>query len=333
MQCIEDLKAVTGIFDPSLGNRDAAQSGVAIRQLQTQGSNANYHFSDNQHRSIKHTGRILVTWIPFIYDTERVVRIIGDDGEPQLVTINGPSGQKDPKTGQEKVFDLTKGKYHVVLSAGPSYATRRQEEAAFLDKVVQAFPQLMQVAGDLVFRAQDSPGAEAIADRLKKMLPPQLQDDEQGGQTPIPPQVQQQMEQAKQMIGQLSQQLHQTLDKLQQAQSGNDTKVQVAAIQEETKRLVALLMTGQKAAAVELQHTVGVLDAQADRDHAMAMAQLPPQAPPGQPGQPGQPDGSGAPADPSQSSIPAPAASSGSPAGLAPQGPTSFAGAPGAGQE
>ena len=160
---------------------------------------------------------------------------------------------------------------------------------------------------------------EGEVKRLKKLLPPQLQDEDPNGQAPIPPQVQQQMEQAKQMIAQLSQQLHQTVTALQAAQTGNDTKFQVAAMQEETKRLIALLTTGSKNAAVELQHTIGVLDAQADRDHAMTMAQLPPQAPPGQPGQPPQP---GAPTP----SIQPPDASSGLAAGLAPQGQPPSAG-------
>ena len=325
MQCIEDLKAVTGIFDPSLGNRDAAQSGVAIRQLQAQGGNANYHFSDNQHRSIKHTGRILVAWIPYIYDTERVIRIISEDGDDKLVTINGPRGQKDPDTGEEKVFDLKKGKYHVVLSAGPSFQTRRQEEAAFLEKVMQAWPQIMQVAGDLIMRSQDSPGAQALAERLKKTLPPQLQDEDPNApQTQIPPQVRAQVEQAKQMIAALTQQLHDALGQLDSLKAQADTKIQIASMQEETKRLVALLTTGQRAAAVQLENTIGVLDAQATRDHQMTMSQLPPQA------QPAQPGGDAAPTNPT---IPAPADPSGLSAGMSPQEPTSFAGAPGAGQE
>jgi hypothetical protein len=318
MMCIEDLKAITGIFDPSLGNRDAAQSGVAIRSLQSQGNTANFHFVDNQHRSILQTGRILVDLIPHYYDAEEVVQIVGEDGEAKTVTINGPSGVKDPKTGIEKIYDMTTGKYHVVLSAGASYQTKRQEEAAFLEKAMQAFPELMKLAGDLVFRTQDSPGAEAIANRLKKALPPELQDEdpnEPKGQ--IPPQVQQQMGQAKQMIEQLVQQLHETKDQLDAAQSGNDTKLQVAAMQEETKRLIALLTTGSKNAQVELQHSVAVLDAQATREHAMSMAALPPQQP-------------GAPADtpqPAEGMIPSPEAPSGTPAGLAPQG-SPDAGAP-----
>jgi len=320
LMCIEDLKAITGIFDPSLGNRDAAQSGIAIRSLQSQGNNANFHFVDNQHRSIRHTGRIIVDLLPYYYDTEQVVRIVGDDGDSKMVTINGPSGEKDPKTGEEKIYDLTTGKYHVVLSAGASYATKRQEEAAFMEKAMQAWPQVMQLAGDLFFRAQDSPGAEAIADRLKKALPPQLQDqdpnDPNGGQPQIPPKVQQQMEQAKGMIEQLTQHLHAAMDQVEQLKSGDATKIQIAAMQEETKRLIALLTTGSKTAQVELQHTIGVLDAQADRDHQMALAQMPPQQ-----AQPGQPQAG---PDPSQQSlIPSPQASSGSPAGPAQVDPMS----------
>jgi hypothetical protein len=44
---------------------------------------------------------------------------------------------------------------------------------------VQAVPQAAAVCGDLIAEAQDWPKAEAIAERLKKMLPPQLQGDPQ----------------------------------------------------------------------------------------------------------------------------------------------------------
>lgn len=204
MQAVDDLKATTGIFDPSLGNREAAQSGIAITRLQNQAGVANFHYQDNLSKSLRHAGRILLRLIAKIYDTARSVRIVGDDGKQSVVAVNQDFEEK----GQSKRFDLQMGKYDVTISTGPGYQTLRQEAQAFLERVIQAQPDLMQVAGDLFFRMQDSPMSNTIADRLEKTLPPNLK-PEKDGEEPvnIPPEVQEQLAQAQEMIPQMQQEM------------------------------------------------------------------------------------------------------------------------------
>lgn len=124
----DNIKATLGIYDASLGNRSNETSGVAIRQRQQEGDVANFVYTDNLAKALKYTGEILVDLIPKIYDTERVVRVLGKDGGEKWVKIN--HGVQNPMTGEwETINDLSQGKYDVTVSTGPSYTTQRQELA------------------------------------------------------------------------------------------------------------------------------------------------------------------------------------------------------------
>lgn len=100
-----------------------------------------------------------------------------------------PWPPKPPQTpdGTEGVFDLTVGKYDLVVDVGPSYTTRRAEAADQMMQLIKAFPQAAPVIGDLVAKNLDWPGAQEIADRLHKMLPPQLQTGPDGQPLPEQP--------------------------------------------------------------------------------------------------------------------------------------------------
>jgi len=201
-----DLQSVLGIFDPSQmpsGN----VSGKALQGQQQQVDMSNYHYFDNLTRSIKQIGRIILDLTPKIYDAQRVMRIIGDDGKPELVTINEQS--VDEMGVLTILNDVTIGEYDVVMDTGPGYNYKRQEAVDSMMTLLTADPALMTQAGDLIFRNMDFPGAETIADRLAAANP-LAQIDEK---SPIPPQVQMQLAQSKQMIEQLQQQIQEmTLD-------------------------------------------------------------------------------------------------------------------------
>lgn len=203
MASAEDLKATTGIYDPSLGNRSNEVSGTAIQRRTTQAQTSNFHFSDNAGRSIRHGGRILVDMIPKVYDTARAVRIIDEEDEQKIVWIN----KVFQEGGKDKVHKLDVGQYDVTIAQGPSFQTKRQEFVSSVLELIRAQPQLMGVIGDLLVKNMDWPGAQGIADRLKKMLPPQLQEPVDGQE--IPPQVKQQVDQMRQMIQKLTAQLTQ----------------------------------------------------------------------------------------------------------------------------
>ena len=195
-----DLMAVVGIYDPSQlpqGN----QSGKAIQGQQAQVDMTNFHYYDNLTRSIRQTGRIILDLIPKIYDKQRALRIIGDDGKGEMITVNQPGVDE---MGVEKVLnDVTVGEYDVVMETGPGYNSKRQEAVESMVSMLAVDPGLMQQAGDLIFRNMDFPGADIIADRLAAANP-LAQIDEKSD---IPPQVQMQLAQGQQQVQQLQQQL------------------------------------------------------------------------------------------------------------------------------
>ena len=95
------------------------------------------------------------------------------------------------------------------MSQGASYATKRIEALNSLIEIARVNPAIMQIAGDLIVKNMDWDGSEEIAERLKKMLPPNLQDQENSD---IPPELQGIIEQGKQQIDQLQKQLNELLD-------------------------------------------------------------------------------------------------------------------------
>ncbi len=203
MMAAEDIKSTTGIYDASLGNRSNETSGVAIRNRSNQAQTSNFHFIDNLTRSIRHGGRILIDVIPKIYDTARAARILGDSGDQEIVFLN----QIFEKDGKPVLYDLSKGKYDLTVETGPSFATKRQEALASMVDLTKAYPQIAQFAGDLMVKNMDWPGSQEIADRLKKMLPPQLIDDP-NKQQEIPPQAKAQIDQMGSLIDDLTKHLN-----------------------------------------------------------------------------------------------------------------------------
>jgi hypothetical protein len=222
------MKATTGIYDAALGARSNETSGVAIARRDEQGNTATFVYIDNLEDAIETTGRILIDLIPHYYSDERIIRMLGEDDEVEkFVEINKilPDGKK--------WNDVTRGKYDVVVSTGPAYATRRQEAAENLMKLSEN-PVIAQVGADILVRALDIPMADKLADRLKLMLPPGLDEDvdkerqekEQQGQgqpkQPSPEEMQMQAEQqaamAKmQLDGQIANQKIQLMAQDQQA--------------------------------------------------------------------------------------------------------------------
>jgi len=197
----EGIKESMGLYNASIGNRSNEVSGVAINARKVEGDVATFHFADNLRRAITQVGRILVDAIPHIYDTPRILQIITDEQTAKTVGVNGAEMQE----GQERSFDLTRGNYHVRVTTGASYTTKRQEDADMYGQLIQANPQLLSVIGDLWAKSR---GDEALANRLQKTIDPKLLDEE------TDPQVQA----MQQTMQQMQEQLQQAMQALQSKQ-------------------------------------------------------------------------------------------------------------------
>jgi hypothetical protein len=238
MGAAEDIKSTTGQYNASLGQQGNERSGKAIMARVQEGDTGTYHYVDNLGRAIRHITRQLVDMIPKIYDTERIARIIGVDGEVGMAKIN-PQQPEPVKpimdaAGNviEKIYNPTVGTYDVVITTGPSYLTKRQEAVEAMANILQTSPQLWQVAGDLFIKNMDWPGAQEMAARFKKIIDPKVlaQDDKSP-----------ELQSAEQMIEALTQQLNQTMGLIENIQNSMEAQeMQIKAYDAETKRISAV---------------------------------------------------------------------------------------------
>lgn len=231
----QDMKDVTGIHDASLGMRSNETSGRAIQARQREGDIASLTFYDNGNAAVLEAGDVINQLIPQIYDGTRVVRTIGEDEQMKFQRINDPM---DPNA-----INLAVGQFDVALTTGTSYTTRRVEAAQAMMDAIQVWPQLMTVAGDLVARAQDWPGADKIAERLEQTM----------GGPQIDPQAMQQMQQELQKL----QIENQTLKLEMKNKQG---ELQIKSYDSETKRIGVLSDHEVDANNMEMQAIQKILD-------------------------------------------------------------------------
>ncbi len=191
----EDMKRTTGIYDASLGAKSNETSGRAILARKEESQNATSVYADNMVKAVAHTGRILVDMIPRVYDTERTVRILGEDGQEKMETINRIFIAQD---GVIPVNDLKVGKYDIRVQVGPSYNSKREESRDGMMEFLRVNPAAAPLISDLIAKMQDWPEADRVSERLRATLPPGIAEDDQEEMTPEKQQaMMQQMQQAQ----------------------------------------------------------------------------------------------------------------------------------------
>lgn len=172
-----DIQDTIGMYQASFGEKSNERTGIAIRERAGRSEFGTYHFGDNFRRAVLASTKQLINIIPKIYDTQRIIRILGEDGQDELVKIN--ETVMNNATGEtHSINDLTIGKYDVVADVG-LYSTRRQEAVQMMTSVIQSAPNIAPLMLDLLFKASDWPYADEIKKRLEKNLPALL------GQKPV----------------------------------------------------------------------------------------------------------------------------------------------------
>jgi len=292
MGAADDIKGTTGQYDSSLGAAGNETSGRAILARERQGDTGTYHFIDNLARAIRYATRQLVDMIPRIYDTQRIARIIGIDGETDQAMIDPTQPEAvrkivDQQTGAtiKKIYNPNVGKYDVAVTTGPSYMTKRQESLDAMSRLLQGNPNLWAVAGDLFIKNMDWPGAQEMSKRFAKTIDPKLMDD--SDMSPELAQAQQQM----QAMGQEMQQMQAMLQNVSQSMEAQELKIkqfdsEVKAYDAETKRISAVqagmseeqiqdIAMGVVAAAMESQSMMSQMPEM--REESMPMEMMPQQ--------------------------------------------------------
>ena len=263
MGAADDIKATTGQYDPSLGATSNERSGRAILARQAQSDTGTYHYVDNLARAIRHVTRQIIDLIPKIYDTQRIARIIGIDGQTGMAKIN-PMQQEPVREIRdeagviiEKIYNPGVGKYDVVVTTGPSYLTKRQEAMDAMSQILQGSPQLWAVAGDLFVKNMDWPGSEELAERLRKTIDPKLLQDQDN---PALQAANQQIQTLMQEMGAMQQMLQNVAQSMEAQKMRVDTfkaesEAEIKAYEAETRRLQAVQtgMTPEQVQEVVMQ--------------------------------------------------------------------------------
>jgi hypothetical protein len=187
----QDLARATGIFDNLLGSQlSGEESGKAVLLRNQQGETVSAQFLQNLSKSIKQVGNVVLELMFSLYDTERPVQMA--DGE--VVSVN------------LKDLPLNYNDLDVTVDSGPAYESKRKEIVSTLYEVGRLMPDKAGILADLMMRNIDSPIAREAAERLKKLLPPELKDE----QTGIDPEAEQALQAAQQTISSLEQGLEES---------------------------------------------------------------------------------------------------------------------------
>ncbi len=241
----DDIKSTTGQYDSSLGATSNERSGKAIMARERQTDTGTYHYVDNLARAVRHITRQIINLVPKLYDTQRVARIMGEDGSPDSAKIDPTQAEPVKKIVDQNGIEIDKiynpgvGTYDVMVTTGPSYMTKRQEALESMGQLLQGNPQLWAVAGDLFIKNMDWPGAQEMAKRFAKTIDPKLMDD--GDKDPALQAAEQQMQaMAKEM-----EQMHGMLQNVSKSIEMKDIEIKenanlIKAFDAETKRIAAV---------------------------------------------------------------------------------------------
>lgn len=265
----QEMEAAIGMYKANLGQSSNETSGRAINARKVEGDTATFHFIDNLARSIEQLGRVVVDMIPRLYDETRRARIVGMNGEQSFVDVD-PKMQQGVKKQGAKVIAINPnvGAYDVRVKVGPSFTSQRNEAAAQLTEIIRGNPQMMSVLGPMWARLQDFPEADKLAKTLLAVAPPQIQQlENEGEETPIPPELQaqmQQMQQAMEQMGQAYQQATARVQELETDAQGKYNEQLIKAYDAETKRITALGvgMSAEQVQALAMQTVFEALNNQ-----------------------------------------------------------------------
>lgn len=272
----DDVKQSTSIYDSALGEQGNETSGKAITARQRQSSLANFHFIDNLFRALRQLGEAIAELIPKTYDSERQIRILGEDERERVVTVNA---QYVDEHGKPRLYDLTAGKYDVRIETGPSYTTKRQETFEMLTQLASSDKNLLNIAGDVFWRNAEVAGHDELSDRYKKFINltiPGLIEDEEEGAVEIPPQVQQQLQQSGQIIDMATQELEAAQEEIKTLKAKERIELERLAIEREkiaSQEKIKLAELGSSEAVNELKLSIDTIKHELDAERAEREAQ------------------------------------------------------------
>ena len=167
-----DINASAGQFNANMGNNAGLQSGAAIGLQIDKGDSSNLKYVQDREAFVGRVGQILVNAIPYTYDAERQIRIVGEDGTEDMETIN--TSIFDNETQQVvELNNMAAGTYDVVCNAQKTFKNRQDTMNNTILQLAAVKPEILDFAADIIFKNADGAGLDAISERYRAQMLPQ----------------------------------------------------------------------------------------------------------------------------------------------------------------
>jgi len=234
---VSQMNDISGQHEAKQGQPGDEKSGKAINAQKMQGDVATYHFPDAIAMGVAYTGKIMLSGLAEVYDTERMIRITNPDGTQAEVTLDptAPAAHQEVPKGDEEdtkevILNPTLGSYNVEAESGPDYATQRQWAVDALTQILSANKELWSIFGDIAVQNMDFPGSTEIAERLRRTINPAVLGE---GPSPGEQAAQAQITQMSKLI----ETFVQTISELQTKLENKDEELTIKAVDAETRRI------------------------------------------------------------------------------------------------
>ena len=183
-----DIEDHLGRYESSKGEAGNERSGKAILARVAQSDKGTFTFLDNLTRAIVYSGRQLIDIIPKIYDTHRALRILGEEGNEQVVEVNAPVVTPSGEVGIAN--DLTVGEFDIISTVGLAFGSKREEMVRYMTESMQYAPQIAHIIAPLIYKYSDWPGAEEIYNEIKAGIDQMKKQQKIQGEGVAPPALQ-----------------------------------------------------------------------------------------------------------------------------------------------
>lgn len=255
--CRRAIQAAVGISPlPTAAQRDNAKSGVALQTIKQQQQVGSFHFTDGFDRALEFAGRVINSWIPVVYDTERDVAIRKPDDSHKIVSLNTPAPYAEQPGGEPEHYPIDDADHDVTVNTGPSSDSQWEAQSDFLDQLVTNLHQLPvppPAQAKLLAMAIRMKNLGAKGDEMADIIsPPENQ--------PMSPAAQAALQHASALVQQLSQTVHSLLDEKQAKLSELASKERIAALNNKAGMIEALIKAQSAEAIAAFNSDIAQID-------------------------------------------------------------------------
>ena len=171
------VESTGGVTDEMMGRQTNAQSGKAILARQDQGHAVTAELFDNLRMAHQLLGEIQLSLIEQYYTDRKVVRIIGDRGQAQYITVN------EPQPDGSLLNDITATQADFIVDATNYSASVRQAMFESMMNLLGQIgnPDIAMALLDIIVDLSDLPGKDEMVKRIRSMngqKDPDAEDDD-----------------------------------------------------------------------------------------------------------------------------------------------------------